>query len=79
MIDCIEYSRLFDDGVHPQRWAEVGKVGMVCSDLTRHLAASGRFHDCRAISQWCLGMSIPFGALRPRIHPQLGWTFFWRF
>lgn len=22
MIDCIEYSRLFDDGVHPQRWAE---------------------------------------------------------
>ena len=22
LIDCIEYSRLFDDGVHPQRWAE---------------------------------------------------------
>lgn len=27
MIDCIEYSRLFDDGVHPQRWAEVGMAG----------------------------------------------------
>eukprot|EP00913_Durusdinium_trenchii_P007620 g7159.t1 len=22
LIECIEYTRLFDDGVHPQRWAE---------------------------------------------------------
>ena len=29
LIDCIEYSRLFDDGVHPQRWAEAAELKML--------------------------------------------------
>ena len=26
MIECIEYTRLFDDGVQPHRWAEASSA-----------------------------------------------------
>ena len=29
LIECIEYSQLFDDGVHPQRWAEAAELKMM--------------------------------------------------
>lgn len=35
LIDCIEYSRLFDDGVHPQRWAEAAELKMMLRILNR--------------------------------------------
>ena len=35
LIDCIEYSQLFDDGVHPQRWAEAAELKMMLRLLNR--------------------------------------------